>query len=133
MTSNPYEPESLGLLDVLQSLSSDLVAARDATARRGGGFGLLVQSAVVEFDVAFTLERAGKADAGVRVWVVQAGVGGSLKQDKTTGQRITLTLIPDAESSTARRKVDRRPGPGPVGASPATTRRVASPRRVAKK
>jgi hypothetical protein len=76
------------LSDVIAKLREDLAVAMDA----GEGERLRFELGPVEVTLSVSVTSTGAGKAGVRFWVVEAGVDGSLSH--ASGQQIKLTLNP---------------------------------------
>ena len=83
----PDEPEGVPLADFVGALRSELLAAQREAAP---GLPLEVGPVTVEFTI--MTRKEGEGRAGVRFWVVDAGVGGSRATEST--QRVTMQLKP---------------------------------------
>jgi hypothetical protein len=78
----------LELADVIRSLREELQLAIAA----GEDEALRFELGPVELDVSVAITAAGQAGAKARFWVVEAGA--EARTDRTSTQRITLTLTP---------------------------------------
>lgn len=90
------EPKPVPLADFLSALRSELKTAR---AERDPDLQLEVGPVTVEFTVLTRQEGEGKA--GIKFWVVDAGVSGKLTGEST--QKVTMHLTPlDSTGGTLR-------------------------------
>lgn len=87
------QPDTVRFSDVLASLSSDLVAARDAAAH-GDSYGLGVAEAEIELTLGACEDTQGSAGGGVKLYVFTLGADARKKSQKESLQRVKLTLRP---------------------------------------
>ncbi len=96
-------PGAVGLADFLTALRAELAdAQRRAEADTDDPLRLRVGPIEVSLEVAFTVEKAGEAGAGLRAkfWVLEFGeasLKGSLSTRNMSTQKVTLTLTPRLE------------------------------------
>lgn len=91
------------LADVIGKLRDDLQAAQAA----GDGEGIKFELGPVEVTLTMTVTSSGNGKAGVKFWVLEAGVEGSL--ERASAQQIKLTLHPRDMSSPAERGARKSP------------------------
>jgi hypothetical protein len=110
----PDESDGLPLADFIAALRAEL---RTAALEQDPDLQFNVGPVTVELTLTTHHEGGGKA--GIRFWVVDAGVSGSAAKDST--QRMTLALTPmtaNGEPWRVADKVDDLPELAPVEASP---------------
>ena len=80
-------PESVPVAAFIAALRSELRVAADDSAT---DMPIVVEQVVVEFTM--TARRSTDAKAGIKFWLVD--VGGGIEGEHSSGQRVTLTLLP---------------------------------------
>jgi hypothetical protein len=92
----------LGLAEFLADLRAELAEAQARAADDGQALKLRLGPIELSMDVAYTLERAGGVDARAKAkfWVLElgeAGVTGSMSQQRVQTQHLKLVLTPRIE------------------------------------
>jgi hypothetical protein len=103
-TRDGRDDDGLGLDEVLAALRHDLLAAQRASD--GENTGLAVREVQIELSVEVTRHVDAKGEVGAKWFVLSGSASGGASRDRTSSNRVTLTLGPVM------------PGPGEV---PATT------------
>ncbi len=80
--------EGIELAAYIQSLRDELVTAWMDGQQSPVGF----EVGPVELELSVNAERSAEAKAGVRFWVVDAGLGGTVTRQSAT--RVKLSLVP---------------------------------------
>lgn len=76
------------LAEAVEAVRLELMRAKEL----GAGSSLIFEVGPVEMEFTVALTREGKTNAGVKVWVLEAGASGSLTGQRT--HRIKITLNP---------------------------------------
>lgn len=110
------EGDGLGLDEVLAALRHDLLAAQRASGGENTGLG--VREVQIELEVEVTHHVDGEGRAGVKWFVLSGEASGRASRDRTSTNRITLTLGPVLSSGGAA-------GDGDAAEVPTTSEPVA--------
>jgi hypothetical protein len=77
---------STDLAEAVEAVRAELLRAKEL----GSGSSMEFEVGPVEMQFTVVLTREGKANAGVKVWVIEAGASGTLTGQRTHQVKITL-------------------------------------------
>jgi hypothetical protein len=96
-TGDGRDDDGLGLDEVLTALRHDLLAAQRASD--GGNTGLAVREVQIELSVEVSRHVDAKGEVGAKWFVLSGSASGGGSRDRTSSNRVTLTLGPVAPGS----------------------------------
>jgi hypothetical protein len=106
-TGDGQDDDGLGLDEVLKALRHDLLEAqRDGDAENTG---LAVQTVEIELSVEVTRHVDAKGEVGAKWFVLSGSASGEASRDRTSTNRITLTLGPLSHGGDATPATTDRP------------------------
>jgi NTP-dependent ternary system trypsin peptidase co-occuring protein len=91
-TGDGQDDDGLGLDEVLAALRHDLLAAQRASG--GENSGLAVREVQIELSVEVTRHVDAKGEVGAKWFVLSGSASGGGSRDRTSTNRVTLTLGP---------------------------------------